>query len=158
MASPLQKLIDRIQRQGAEKLQQVKDLFVTQPVPTGKVSMTQLKSALRNNACEIRFTRRHPKNGRPMTRYMIATNSWSILGSRSGRISLNYRAPRSGRKINHDKYNLVLVWDIIMQDYRCVSMDNCEILNSIPANKFWIFYNNILYPMSRQDKSNYMDR
>jgi hypothetical protein len=158
MASPLQKFIDGIKAKGAQAFNKIKDIFVA-PTYRGSVNRATLTTLLNSNVCEIQFVRRRPKRAphRPSVRYMICTNSAKILRSRDGKISLNFREAR-GVKINEAKHNMVVVWDVIMQDYRNVPLENCVVINTIPANKFWEFYNNILYPMSRDDKSNYMDR
>jgi len=159
MLSPLQKFIDKIKKSGSENIQKIKNLFTKngQSTFTGSVGRESLKSLLSNNVCEIRFVRRHPKFGYKMTRQMVATNCLEILESTNAKISLNYRRPTKARQINHDRYNLVLVWDILMQDYRCIPMESCVVLNTVYKDNFWYFYNNVLYPMSSRDKLTYMD-
>lgn len=159
MFSPIQKFLRKIKQVKSASVEKIKNIFVKDDRPTfqGRVGREGLKSLLQNNVCEIRFVRRHPKTGHNSTRQMVATNCMEILESPSGKISLNYRHPKGPRKINHDEYNLVLVWDILMQDYRCVSMENCIVLNTVPKDKFWYFFNNVLYPMSKSDKLSYMD-
>jgi len=123
-----------------------------------RVSRIQLEDLLKENVCEIRFVRRHPpRDGRPMTRRMICTKSYSLLNSVDGRVKLNYRPPRHQSTANPVVQNLVIVWDILMQDYRNVPMEQCEVLEQIPVNKFWKYFNDKLYPMSPGDKVNLMN-
>lgn len=123
-----------------------------------KVTRTQLEGILKQNVCDIRFARRRPtRDGRPPTRRMICTKSYDLLNSIDGRVKLNYRPPRYASTANPALHNLVIVWDIIMQDYRNVSMDECWVLQEIPTDKFWEYFNQTLYPMSPGDKIDFMN-
>ena len=122
------------------------------------VQRATLDSKLLNNVCEIRFVRGTPKPGFPPTRRMLCTKSYSLLNSTNGRITLNYRPPRNPKQINEAADNIIVVWDIIMQNYRNVSMDQCDLINEIPANEeFWTYFNNNIYPMSPEQKINFMN-
>lgn len=122
-----------------------------------KLLRSQLEALLRNNVCEIRFVRRHQVPTRPPTRRMICTKSSNILNSVDGRTKLNYRLPIHPMQVDPIRDNLVVVWDILMQDYRNVSMEECVMIRQIPESEFWEYYNNELYPMSAQDKINLMN-
>lgn len=125
-----------------------------------KVSRIDLSRRLDNNVCEIIFVRRRPERapGRPITRKMICCNSMSLLNSRNGKLSLNFRLPSGPKQINESFHNLVVTWDIFMQDYRNVSMEYCYLIREHPADEtFWKYYNNTLYPMSKEQKLQYMD-
>lgn len=129
------------------------------------VGRVELKTLLDKNACEIIFVRRRPERapGRPEVRRMFCTNANDILyhpvNGLNGSNVLHFREPYSNRpKINEAKYNLVVVWDIFMQDYRNVSMDNCHVRQIVPADDtFWKYYNDALSNMSAQQKQNFMD-
>ena len=44
-----------------------------------------------------------------------------------------------------------------MQDWRMVSMDNCELINSIPGNdEFWKYFNENYLQMSAEEKMSFM--
>jgi hypothetical protein len=123
-----------------------------------KVSLPTLKNLLLSNVAEIKFLRRRPKPGYPQSRRMLCTSSLSLLSSPEGRIALNYR-----RAVNYPKYNpeaktLLITWDIFMQDYRCVNMSACDLINVIPANQsFWQFFNQQLAVMSTDQKVRFMN-
>ena len=121
-----------------------------------KVHQLQLESILRNHVCDIRFVRRRPERDRPPTRRMICTKSYNLLNSVDGRTKLNYRPATHPIQVS-PMQNLVVVWDILMQDYRNVSMEHCEIIQQIPEEEFWKYYNEVLYPMSPNDKINLMN-
>lgn len=122
------------------------------------VSLASLKSVLRNNVCEIKFARRRPRPGKPMTRRMLCTNAQQLLNSVDGRVALNYKPPLRGLRYNPDEKNIVVVWDVFMQDFRCVSTDSCDLITSIPAGPaFWKYFKENLAKMSTAQKVAYMD-
>lgn len=125
-----------------------------------KMDRLSLDNKLMNAVCEIVFVRRRPERakGRPITRRMLCSKSISLLGSPNGKVSLNFRLPSGPKKINESKHNIVVVWDIFMQDYRNVSMDACYLVKEIPAtDEFWKYFNEHLYPMSSEQKATFMD-
>jgi hypothetical protein len=122
------------------------------------VSLTSLKPILQNAACEIKFPRRRPVLGRPAFRRMLCTNSNTILNSIDGRITLNYRPSRGTPKYDPNQKNLAIVWDILMQDYRCVNCNSCELITTIPAGEaFWKYFKDNLMKLSSSQKTMFMD-
>lgn len=123
-----------------------------------KASLPTIKSLLQNNVAEIKFIRRRPKPGAPATRRMLCTNSLSLLGSTEGRLALNYRRAINMPKFDPNAKNLVITWDIFMQDYRCINMAACDLIQVIPANKeFWTFFNEKLVGMNPMQKITFMN-
>ena len=122
------------------------------------VTLTSLKPILQNAACEIKFTRRRPKFGKPATRRMLCTNAPLILNTIEGRVALNYR-PASGRlRFNPDQKNLIITWDIFMQDYRCINVSSCDLVTTIPAGEaWWKYFKDNLAKLSTQQKIMFMD-
>lgn len=116
---------------------------------------------LTNNVCEIVFLRRRPQRKvraeATVTRKMICTKSMEILRSEDGLRSLNYRGNFVPYKINAPLHDVAVVWDIIMQDYRNVSMDYCYLVKKIPNEEFWKYYDETLRPMTTEQKIQYMD-
>jgi len=122
-----------------------------------KTTLPNLKNLLSQNVCEIVFARRRPKANKPPMRRMLCTLDDNILNSTSGRLSLNYTPPGGAMPYNPETKNLLLVWDIFMQDWRMVNMDACDLVNTIPENEFWNYFNNTLLKMSPEQKMTYMD-
>ena len=123
-----------------------------------QVSLNTLRGLLLQNVAEIRFQRRVPIPGSTTFRRMWCTNSSLLLNSFNGKAVLNYRPPSRGYNFNVAGKNLIVTWDILMQDYRNISMDNCDLLRSIPANdEFWKFFNENILIMSTQQKINFMN-
>jgi len=123
-----------------------------------RVQRSALDSILLNNVCEVRFVRRNIKPGAPLTRRILCTKSHSLLTSTNGRITLNYRPPTNPPQINEAAENLITVWDIIMQDYRNISMEQCELIQQFPAGEeFWEYFNESIYPMSPEQKLTFLN-
>ena len=122
------------------------------------VSQQTLETLLLNNVLDLRFTRRVPVEGKPPTRRMICTKSYDLLNSTNGKIVLNYTPPKHGKQVNEAITNTCVVWDILMQNYRVVSADQVDVLREMPANdEFWQTFNNEIYPMSTEQKINFMN-
>lgn len=114
----------------------------------------RLENLLSDNILIISFFRRTYPVGR--VRRMICTKS-DILTSFQGRVNLNYRPPKHSPTINQKEHNIVIVWDILCQDYRWVPCESVNIIEVIPKNEFWNYYNNALLPMSKRDKIAFMN-
>lgn len=121
------------------------------------VQLPALRSKLLNSVCDVRFVRRTKKPGFPPTRRMICTKSYELLNSTNGRIVLNYRPPQHQKQINEAKENLLVVWDVLMQNYRTLNINQIELLNEYPPDEFWEFFNKSLYPMSADQKLEFMN-
>jgi len=122
-----------------------------------RVSLASLKPILQNNVAEIKFMRRNLKAGSPPYRRMLCTGCLKLLNSPRGRIALNFRPAYNQPSYNPFQKNLLITWDIFMQDYRMINMDACEMVNMIPANNFWKFFNEKLALMSPQQKIIFMN-
>lgn len=124
-----------------------------------KANFATLKTLLLSNVAEIKFLRKRIKAGFPPTRRMLCTNNFPLLNSNEGRIALNYKAPSKQPKFSQVEKNVLITWDIFMQDYRCINVAACEILQVIPANKeFWNFFNTRLAKMSAAQKMGFMNK
>ena len=125
-----------------------------------KINRIRLQSLLITNVVEIVFVRRRPERspGRPLTRRMLCCNSMDLLNSTNGKLSLNFHLPNGPKQIDEAKHNIVVAWDIFMQDYRNISMDSCFSVKQFPADDtFWEYYNNVLLKMSPEEKMTFMD-
>ena len=122
-----------------------------------KITLLNLKNLLSQNVCEVVFLRRRPKADKPPFRRMLCTLDDNILNSTNGRLSLNYRPPGGPSKYNPESKNLLLVWDIFMQDWRMVNMNDCQIVQTIKHADFWKYFNDKILPLSIGQKMAYMD-
>lgn len=122
------------------------------------ISLVSLKNVLQNSVCEIKFIRRRPRPGRPMSRRMLCTNASQVLNSVDGRVTLNYRPAGQIPKFNPNEKNLVIAWDILMQNYRCISCERCDLITTIPAGEpFWKYFRENLARLTSTQKMMYMD-
>ena len=119
-----------------------------------QVSLSSLRETLLSNVCEIRFAKRTS----PELRTMLCTLDTSLLNSINGRTTLNFKPPTQAPDYNPESKNLLLVWDIIMQNWRMVSMDNCNLIKTIPRDEFWEYFNEFIYPMTLEEKNAFMGR
>jgi hypothetical protein len=126
-----------------------------------KVNRIELANLLKSNVCEIVFIRRRPERTLKQNKFirrMLCCNSNSLLNSINGITNLSYRKPKGPKKINEAKHNVVVTWDIMMKDYRNVSMDNCFLVNQYPANDtFWKFFAENIYIMSPEQQQYFME-
>ena len=122
-----------------------------------KVALPTLARLLQENVLELKFIRRRPKPGASPTRRMLCTNARMLLDSAEAREALHYTPSRQPPKFNPRAKNLVIVWDIFMQDYRTVNVDSCDVISQIPANdEFWKYFNEVLYKMTPEQKLTFM--
>jgi len=122
-----------------------------------RTSLPNLKNLLKENVCEIVFVRRRPKPNQSPVRRMLCTLDDRILNSTNGRLSLNYRPTSGILPYNAEAKNLLPVWDIFMQNWRMVNMDQCDLINTIQEDQFWNYFNNTLLKMSAEQKMVFMD-
>lgn len=117
-----------------------------------------LNQLLQKNVLEVRFTRRRPSPGKAPARRMLCTLCPEILNSVNGRTVLNYLPPTKPLKFNPGKKNLVMVWDILMQDFRLINGDNCDLLSTLPGDDtFWDYFNTTVLPMTLEEKTQFMN-
>lgn len=133
-------------------------VYVNQSKQTMIVQRSALDNILMSNVCDIRFNRKIVVKGKPPTRRMWCTKSYDLLNSTNGRVALNYRPPTHPKKVNESINNVLVVWDILMQDYRTISFEQCDVIQQIPANEeFWKFFNDQIYIMGAEQKLQFMN-
>ena len=125
-----------------------------------KVGAETLRALLEHNVVEIKFKRRRPVSGKPPTRRMLCTNSTIILKGEPGRRTLHYKTPGTP-KYSAAAKNIVIAWDIFKQDYRAISMDNCELISQMPVSgdgsDFWQYFTESIHPMTPGEKENFFN-
>jgi hypothetical protein len=123
-----------------------------------KVSLGQLWGLLQNNIAEVKFARRIVKPGSPGTRRMLCTNSYQVLNSTDGQLSLNYAPPRHQPRFDPKKKNLIVTWDIFMQAFRTINVDQCDLITLIPDDEtFWEYFKENVWNMKQGDKTKFMN-
>lgn len=139
------------------------------------VSVSGLKQLLFRNCIELKFERRCPK-GNLTTRRMFCVGAYPnfhnnpFLASAAAQTTLRYRYPKGFPPYppqpfyNTDAKNIVITWDIFMQDYRAISMDQCNVIRGFPIdtdekiNDFWEYFIENLQNMTPQAKEIFMKK
>jgi hypothetical protein len=89
---------------------------------------------------------------------MVCTNANQLLLSSNGRLTLNYSPPKGAPRHDQNQSNTVIVWDVLMQDYRVVNCQSCDLIATVPANEqFWDYFRQDLLPMTASQKTAFMD-
>ena len=146
----------------ANKWQDIEAYKTNIKISDRQIQRGELKNLLFSNACEIIFVRRRPERapGRPEVRRMLCTISPNLQKPIDPRriTAMNFRNPKTSRRLDEVKHNIVVVWDIILQDYRNVSMDTCYLRQTIPDDEtFWKYYDDVLFKLDQDQKLNFID-
>ena len=73
-------------------------------------------------------------------------------------MALNFKPTYNPPEYNPMQKNLILTWDIFMQDYRSINMDSSQLISTIPANDlFWNYFTEKLTNMNASQKIAFMD-
>jgi hypothetical protein len=91
---------------------------------------------------------------------MICTLDYSLLNSDKGAVVFNFKAPRDSASYNTKEHGLVTVWDILMQDWRTVNTESCNIIKTIPTSPetdFWKYFDEVILPMSGAQKAAFIN-
>ena len=122
------------------------------------ISRSQLNHILKDHVCEIKFPRRTFKPGAAATRRMLCTNSYTLLNSINGKLTLNYKSASNLPDYNPAVKNLIITWDIFMQNYRNINCESVELITSIPAtDEFWDYFSKNLTGLTPEQKLNYQN-
>lgn len=123
-------------------------------------SVSALRLICENNVVEIKFDRRN-KMRIPPTRRMLCTLDFTVLDTEQGRKLLGFKKPKNFPVYNAQQKNLLVVWDLIMQDWRSIPVESCIIvayLKTKPIVRFWNYYNRILSKMPAAQKKQFMEK
>jgi hypothetical protein len=126
-----------------------------------RLGRTALYTVLSNNAVELRFRRRIEKPGFNDYRRMLCTGDQKLLLSAAGKKVLHFVPGYGSLKYNPASKNLVLTWDIFMQDWRMINCDDVDVVAIIKTSpdptEFWkYFYDRLVY-MSAEQKARFMN-
>ena len=116
---------------------------------------------LQSSVAELRFLRRIEKPGFGDYRRMLCTNDQRLLKSEPGKKVLNF-VPTTGRlKYDPASKNLVVAWDIFMQNYRMINCNDVEVIavikSSPDSTDFWKYFYSNMANMAAQHKASFMN-
>ena len=73
-------------------------------------------------------------------------------------MALNFKPTSKPPKYNPGQKNLIITWDVFMQNYRSINMSDCQLISIIPANdQFWNYFTEKLTNMTPAQKIGFMD-
>jgi hypothetical protein len=125
----------------------------------GRAALAQL---LMTNVVELRFRRRIEKAGFGDYRRMLCTNDRGLLMSTLGRNILNFEPATQPPKFNPAQKNLIITWDIFLQNYRCINCNDVETIAVIQTSpdpkQWWQYFNESILPMPAQQKATFMNK
>ena len=120
-----------------------------------------LYTLLSTNAAELRFRRRIEKPGYGDYRRMLCTGDKTLLLSAPGKRVLNFIPPNGSLKYNPADKNLVVTWDIFMQNWRMINCNDVDVIavikTSPDSTEFWKYFYERLVHMSADQKARFMN-
>ena len=128
-----------------------------------RLSMSGIAALLSTNVVELRFRRRRVKPNFNIERRMLCTNDQLLLNSMGGMHILNYRpvGHGSGLKYNPTMKNLVISWDLLMQDWRAINCNDCDVVSVLQSSpnpdKFWTYFTEKIATMGADQKMVFMN-
>lgn len=126
-----------------------------------KLSINGLKQLCTENVVELKFDRRRPSGYAFPHRRMLCTLDPAILDSELGLKILNFKKPVTSAAYNTYSRNLLTVWDIIMQDWRNIPVENTNVIATVPTKppeKFWEYFNKVISKMTSKQKANFINK
>jgi len=124
------------------------------------VSVGNLAKICSQNLVELKFSRRD-KLRRPPTRRMLCTLDVKLLNSVFGKEILNFKPPKFSAPYNAVSRGLLTVWDLIMQDWRNVSCETCDVVTAVPTipmESFLLYFDKHIKTMTTAQKAAFMDK
>ncbi len=126
-----------------------------------RLGRTALAILLQTNVAELRFRRRIEKPSFNDYRRMLCTNDKTLLLSTPGKRILNFVPPTGSLKYDPAAKNLIVVWDIFLQNFRMINCNDVEVIAVIKSNPdpspFWKYFYERLAHMSSTQKSQFMN-
>ena len=126
-----------------------------------RLGRSGLLGILNNHVVELRFRRRIQKPQFPPHRRMLCTNDFTLLRSTPGQKILNFKEPTGELKYDPSQKNLVITWDIFLQNWRavsCESVDVIAIIKTQPPKQFWDYFMRSIYKMPGDRKLDFIQK
>lgn len=108
---------------------------------------------------ELKFNRR-TKNVVPPIRRMLCTRDQILLNSALSKQIFNFVPPTQPHPYNAASKGLVTVFDILMQYWRNIPADQCEVIMAVPTKpqqRFWEFFDKKIRSMTTLQKEQFME-
>jgi hypothetical protein len=124
------------------------------------LSRNELEQLCNNHLVELLFNRRGVPNPKP-TRRMLCTRDQRLLKSELGKLTFNYNPPTSRLPYDHVQKGLVVVFDILKQDWRMIPANGVSFVNAVPTwpqENFWEYFDKKLRNMTKRQKINFINQ
>jgi hypothetical protein len=126
------------------------------------LTVGNLRKICQQSVVELKFIRRIPKIGMPPFRRMLCTLNVPLLNGDIGKNILNFIRPTNNPPYNAEEKGLVVVWDILMQNWRAIPAASCEIAvvyklsTKADQAKFFKFFDTVIGKMNEAQKRSFM--
>lgn len=123
-------------------------------------SYSSLAATLATSVVELKFSRRRPKSNLSSHRRMLCTLDYTLLNSEKGISVLNFKAASGNTSYVPAAKGLIVVWDLLKQDWRMVNTESCNIISTIPTSnpdEFWEYFNTAILPMGDAQKAAFLN-
>lgn len=126
-----------------------------------RLGRTALFILLGTNAVELRFKRRIIRSQMGDYRRMLCTNDQKLLQSAPGKKTFNYINPSGSLKYDPAAKNLIVAFDIFMQNWRMINCNDVEVIAVIKTSpdpsEFWKYFFERLKDMSADQKARFIN-
>ena len=126
-----------------------------------RLGRTALNILLATNAAELRFRRRIIKSGFGDYRRMLCTNDQRLLQSAPAKRIFHYETPNNTLKYDPSSKNLIVTFDLFMQNFRMINCNDVEVIAVIKTSPdpapFWKYFYERLVDMSAGQKARFMN-
>jgi hypothetical protein len=126
-----------------------------------RLGRSALNILLQTNAAELRFRRRIKKPGFNNYRRMLCTNDKTLLLSAPSKRVLRFIPTFNHLKYDPNSKNLVVTWDIFLQNWRMINCDDVDLISVIKTSPdpsdFWKYFYDSLANMSAVHKARFMN-
>jgi hypothetical protein len=126
-----------------------------------RVSRSSLALLLAKSVVELKFRRRIEKQGYSDFRRMLCTNDRMLLNSALGRNILNFNPPHGMLPYNAAAKNLVIAWDLFMQNFRAINCNEVDVVSVISTQpsptQWWAYFGVSIAPMPPDQKLTFMN-
>ncbi len=128
------------------------------------MTVPNLKKLCKEAVVELKFVRRIKKVGFPTDRRILCTLNVQLLNGDIGKNILNFKRPTKPPPYNAEAKGLVVVWDIIMQDWRAIPAESCvlgkvfKMGTKAEQAEFFRYFDLVIGKMTSSQKKIFMNK
>ncbi len=133
-------------------------------IPPRITDYTTLLNFFHSHIIEMRFTRRHDKQGYNPNRRMVCTANWKYLSSMFTRRIFNWKTPKTRRGVSwYKRRGLMIVWDLMIKDFRIIPVGGIKFVSAykctslIEKGRFYLFYRKQVGTLTESQQKKYFN-